>query len=641
MEFIQDQFLERNRHSYYSVYNHDRCQSFFTQCMYTPAERNKYPHVTRREHFDSLLRSWWLDKFVRPYPKTHSLKSGQIAFVDIASRRGETTLPSKFPCYVRLIRPKAPGSNYWHVALLFRAVRSTIAPGMEYVVHAGQLRRRVDLSTTDDLTTSNFLRYVQSSVTQEWFSAYKNTRTYRPARNQEVPYARNTRTVDEVRSAWWLGYRCATVISALRSGKVSTSDQLRELLGLCGGSSTAQSYPVIVALSSAGFLMTSCGHWAKPEDIRQRHDGGSLCHECTRLHIDAGILFETLDGSTPPRPILASRTYGWSDGTTRGVPEPPVIGAYHSGKQYHTQPLPYPDGKPLPSNSTILKVGFELEFSSRTNAAYIAGANHYARMMQRRLAPLNERLNHIAPYATFEKDGSVWFEMVTGYGAMETHREAVSALLATTPGDAGTDPLHSGLSSHDGGACGLHVHLDVPDTLSHALRLTHFYHAPENRKLVEAVARRYGTSYAKAQANKASTHFRVACARSIVRYGDGLALAMRRINGEDRREVVNWLNAPKSVEIRVFRGSMKPDTVLACLEFAVMSWYFSRDTPVQSLTCKEFCRYISRREWRHETKYLRAYLAAHGFRVFATDRTRQQSLADYYEKEVPDLQQAA
>jgi len=155
----------------------------------------------------------------------------------------------------------------------------------------------------------------------------------------------------------------------------------------------------------------------------------------------------------------------------------------------------------------------------------------------------------------------------------------------------------------------------------HAVRLQNFYNNQMNDKLVRAVARRYsGDGYARVKGEKGNMVQAAKSAKSLrCSYGyQGRAeVLLRAINrlSSDRYELVNF-SPTKTVEIRAFRGSMITETVIACLEFAYMSWYFARDTQADELTTPNFLRFISLPEWRHQTQYLRGYLKARGFKVW-------------------------
>ena len=320
-----------------------------------------------------------------------------------------------------------------------------------------------------------------------------------------------------------------------------------------------------------------------------------------------GALTECLNRNGTTSRAFASYTHTWEDGSVRIYAEPPVIGGYHSNKSTFVKSLPHITGA-MPSKNT-LKVGYELEFCR--GKAPKNSDEWFARDMLKRVRETFKFLGG-QPYCAFERDGSVDFELVSGYGPMDMHRAGVIALLQG-------NPYHGQLQSHDGGKCGLHVHLDKPQSLMHATRLVAFWNNPFNERLIRAVARRYGknTGYAKF---KGAAGDMVQAAKSYKQnksyYGKQDALR-RAINGlsTERYDVCNFTNA-NTVEIRAFRGSMLVDTVLACIEFAYMSWYFARDTTSEQLTSDNFLAYISKTERRHESRYVRKFLWNRGFKVW-------------------------
>jgi hypothetical protein len=94
-----------------------------------------------------------------------------------------------------------------------------------------------------------------------------------------------------------------------------------------------------------------------------------------------------------------------------------------------------------------------------------------------------------------------------------------------------------------------------------------------------------------------------------------ISRAISRLSGGDRYQQVNYCNTA-TVEIRVFKGSMLPTTIIACLEFSQAVWKFSRDVAAPDLTIAKFMEYVNAPLNRSETRFLRAYLAQRGFVVY-------------------------
>jgi hypothetical protein len=75
----------------------------------------------------------------------------------------------------------------------------------------------------------------------------------------------------------------------------------------------------------------------------------------------------------------------------------------------------------------------------------------------------------------------------------------------------------------------------------------------------------------------------------------------------DRYEALNFQNA-RTVEFRMFKGTLRYETMMACLEFTYATWFFCRDTGTNQLTTENFLEFICKAENLSDTKFLRQYL---------------------------------
>ena len=181
-------------------------------------------------------------------------------------------------------------------------------------------------------------------------------------------------------------------------------------------------------------------------------------------------------------------------------------------------------------------------------------------------------------------------------------------------------PFIGKLRSHDASSsCGLHVHMTKPSTLQHAVKLQAFFNDPINQRLIRAVSRRFNGRYASVQTEKTINEAKNTTVRTYAntysynktsqRVTDSIfALSTERYN------MVNY-KPTHTVEIRCFRGTMIPNTIMACLELSHAAWYFSRDNKVEDLTTEKFLVWIAKPENCKDTASLRAYLAIKGFNV--------------------------
>ena len=194
-------------------------------------------------------------------------------------------------------------------------------------------------------------------------------------------------------------------------------------------------------------------------------------------------------------------------------------------------------------------------------------------------------------YALCENDGSLdnGFEIVTAYTGLDMHEAMLKNLFSK--------PLR-GAKSHDTRTCGLHVHVCKSTmTLYHAAKLVLFINAPENAKLIHAIARRDSTGFAEIK-NKAQNKDWLRGAMNR----DDSEQALRNLNSS-RYEALNFYN-PRTVEFRLFKGSLKYTTVMACLEFAKLCWFFSRDTSANNLTTPAFIDYMDKPENKRNSRHL-------------------------------------
>lgn len=185
----------------------------------------------------------------------------------------------------------------------------------------------------------------------------------------------------------------------------------------------------------------------------------------------------------------------------------------------------------------------------------------------------------------FERDGSLsnGFEMISQPLSLPRHRELWSFLK-----DRSTI---RGLKSHNTTTCGLHVHVSrEPLSALQIAKIVTFVNDPDNEELITAIARRYGVSgYAKIK-NK-------------TKIGDNKS-------SDDRYEAVNLTNR-KTIEFRIFRGSLKYESVVSAIEFCNALVEFTKpcsEGSVTKLKADHFLNFVNK-ELQDETKFLRPYLA--------------------------------
>lgn len=249
-------------------------------------------------------------------------------------------------------------------------------------------------------------------------------------------------------------------------------------------------------------------------------------------------------------------------------PPPPVLGNYHSSKPFQ---MPIVDEWSSQRNRWF---GVELEveiFDHRADRQAKAKEIHEV---------VNE--GERGKRAFFESDGSLsnGFEIVTQPMSLPMHQQFWNWLS--------NRDLVKDLRSHNTSTCGLHVHVnkDNLDKLVQAKIVT-FVNDPNNKDLIVAVARRYAEGYCKIKSKDLNN-----------------ALATT-----DRYEAVN-VTGRRTMEFRIFKGSLKYESVMAAIEFVNALVSFAKDdegTTADALKIDNFIEYINNQA-ANETTTLRPYL---------------------------------
>jgi hypothetical protein len=203
-------------------------------------------------------------------------------------------------------------------------------------------------------------------------------------------------------------------------------------------------------------------------------------------------------------------------------------------------------------------------------------------------------------YALCEEDGSLdhGFEMVTGYTGLDVHAQQLEFFKRGL----------RGAISHDSDNCGLHVHICKSNMSTlHGAKMILFINDQANHKLIKAIARRDSSEYAKIK-NKAESKEWL---KNAVKYSAIKDRQLCQLNS-DRYEALNFKNI-KTIEFRLFKGSLVYETIMSCLEFTYATWFFTKDASTKSLTIDGFLKFICANENRGDTRFLRAYLKNKGF----------------------------
>lgn len=238
----------------------------------------------------------------------------------------------------------------------------------------------------------------------------------------------------------------------------------------------------------------------------------------------------------------------------------------------------------LPSPNGDFTMGIELEVQA-------TGSRNPA------LRDCNDHFNRDTSYAMFKRDGSLsdsyGFEIVTAARRLNDH---LIKFKEWEPED---------LESWDAGCCGMHVHIDsrafTPLSLGKFLM---FYNQTDNHDFIRDIAGRHpDTDYgAKNYARKISEE-RTVSPIKVKRAGDNnsrynMVNVTNLTDYEQDRLGVNVTRDSKgsysTVEVRIFRGTLRKARLLAQIEFAHASVIFCRTASWQELDGDAFKFWLSK-----------------------------------------------
>jgi hypothetical protein len=227
----------------------------------------------------------------------------------------------------------------------------------------------------------------------------------------------------------------------------------------------------------------------------------------------------------------------------------------------------------------------------------------------------------------FEEDSSL---NETDYGIeMITQAASLPRLASAFAGM----PQVSGITSHDTGTCGLHVHVSrrCLGGQTHELRLHDAMNSPLMQEFLDAIARRPSSRYAmRGDMDDAypvvglrdyrNTRLHPqgrdmgAVARQCIVFLRGGYSVRNELTGPCDHNAVDFTHRD-TVEFRLFRGTTRPETIVSTLEFVVafVSWTRPGSNEHGSVLRPiwdphDFVSYINMPHMSAETKHLRRYI---------------------------------
>lgn len=310
-----------------------------------------------------------------------------------------------------------------------------------------------------------------------------------------------------------------------------------------------------------GECCEDCGEWVRHEDIIRLHNGDHICSRCFDNNggfycenCREAFLGEEYGGENDCGAFLCTDCWEESGGCLESYLEDGYSDTFRPRK------TPADELKEKAGES-LLFLGFELESGGVRTAGECL-----------------ETLNSISPQNSdddflFKEDGSIpdfGAELVSQPGTLAWHKNFKWERILR-------ELRAGGFKSHDlGGECGLHVHFNR-SFLSESQAGLLDYFVQKNQPFFEKFARRENSRWAK--------------------FGSGMYGIQK-----GKYTAVNFSHE-ETVEIRIFRGTLKTSTLLATLELVDLLVRFCKQQSFHSLaTAKnalsnfgEFCKKINAR----------------------------------------------
>lgn len=332
-----------------------------------------------------------------------------------------------------------------------------------------------------------------------------------------------------------------------------------------------------------------CGEWEYTDNLRSNNNGDEICPVCIDNHYTWSDYYDRYihndqahealdqDGDTVYIEEDDSR-FSYDDDLGVYVhqdytPQSKVLRRYHTAKNHDSYKL-------IPSPFTQVTgryMGIELE---------VEVSDRGSRNLNDAVEALNTHLNddQIGANVWFEEDGSLshGFEIISNPMGLDTHTEFWQWL--------NDDSLVKGLRSHDTSTCGLHIHINKSALTTMQIdKMNVFINHPDNAGLIEKISRRYATGYARIGEKKLG----------------------KAHSSYERYEALNLTNR-NTIELRIFKGTLKYTSLMAALEFANALVNFTAPASPAGfrLDTRTFMKFLDLPAYRNETKFLRNYLEA-------------------------------
>lgn len=227
----------------------------------------------------------------------------------------------------------------------------------------------------------------------------------------------------------------------------------------------------------------------------------------------------------------------------------------------------------------------------------------------KRMAFMEAMKGHFGPVLRgFERDGSLssfGVEMITQATGLRRLTDLAVSI-----------PRVKGIKSHDTTTCGMHVHVSREGlTTSDEARIVGLFASSGMTEFLQGMARRPFNDYCRQIPRKTrvvdycgAEPGYVTAMVSYYKVGTR-GVAQRNRTGHFDHHAVDFSHA-KTVEFRLFRGTLFGESIAACLEFsnAVVSFVRLGGNPLKNVAAEEFMAFVNSPSMAQDTKWLRKYV---------------------------------
>lgn len=404
--------------------------------------------------------------------------------------------------------------------------------------------------------------------------------------------------MDQLRRRRAVGEMVSDIVTrARRDGDYITADALLEVVTELERHYPASKVELIMSniqhkleLTDAIFdrvILADCGHWSGEDDVREVHPRGRRwCEECAD---ERTVQPTDRDGEDWDRNYV----YSHSDGEYRTYeeeeePDDDGCDAEHGRTSFNN-----PDWLMNYSTNVLNFVRADKSFTPTPSGDLLMGIELELIMPGRQGAYIPDLRRDLGTdYAVFKADGSLdeyGAELVTAPRKLADHIAKFTAVEF---------PRRS--KAWDAGCCGMHVHIDSRGFTAMSLgKFVQFINDEDNADLIRKIAGRHPSR--DEQADEYCSAIDQDDVVNPARAKGGYPNRYRMVNltgldsdEADRLGVSGTDGKFNTIELRIFRASLRKERLLAQLEFTHASVMFCRVESYRNLKAGNFLRYLTK-----------------------------------------------